>query len=329
MPEILYLDAAKPKHPMGPLEALSIAGNRIWRLWHVLFLYYFCNVAAAVILIAPIAALLMSRLGHSLENDRLFTHFDISFLVETFRTGTVLPAMLTPLFLIGGAIYMVMSTFLTGGAIGIMFYRERSFFAECARYFPRLFRLMLWSLPAYGLVVLFNGMMTKALTKLAEDSMQSHTWVMFLWARVAVVLLLVGLVNMVFDWAKILVIGEQRRTSFWAAVDGLRFVLYSPVTTIGIFVLGQMLGIAFLLAYHGLSEVTPDNTFVMVLLMFALRQAYTLARFWLRLLVWDADVLYYQALVPEVEPEPIMPEPYASFSSTIVAPVPPSEGAPG
>ena len=172
--------------------------------------------------------------------------------------------------------------------MGVILQPKRSFFGESARYFPRLFRLMLWSAPCYGSVLVINNLLARMAGHFNESSMQARPWIILSWLQLGLILFLLGMVNLVFDWAKMLMIAEQRRGAFWAAIDGIRFVRYSPATTIGVFFLGQLFSLVFLLIYHGLSEVTPQASAGSLLVLFLLRQAYMLARFWVRLLVWDA-----------------------------------------
>ena len=81
--------------------------RRLWRIW---LLLYFCNLAAAVILVAPIAAVFASRLNHSLLSDRMLANADISWFIETLRSPTLAPELLSPVFLSIAGVYLLMST---------------------------------------------------------------------------------------------------------------------------------------------------------------------------------------------------------------------------
>jgi hypothetical protein len=70
-------------------------------------------------------------------------------------------------------------------------------------------------------------------------------------------------------------------------------------------------GIVLFGLYHGLSELIGQQSMIAVVVVFFLRQAYMLVRTWMRLWVWASETRVY------------------CFSSTTVAPAPPSFAAAG
>jgi hypothetical protein len=272
--------------------------------WPILVFYYLCNVVAAALTIAPAASFIYRRLGHSLESDRELLNLDPAWIAESFRAVREAGWTLVAGTVLIGILYLLWSTFINGGAIAALVRPKDSYFAASARYFPRFFRLLLWSVPVYALVFALSGAMRTGIRKLAEDSMEQHSWVMLGWLRMLIFLALLGCVNMLVDYARIIMVAEQRTGSFRSLLDAVRLVKWRPRTAFGIFFTCQALGVLFLLAYHGLTEITAQTTKAGILLVFVVRQVYTLSRFWVRLLTWSSEVGFYQWLIPEpVEPE--------------------------
>jgi hypothetical protein len=293
---------------MSPFQALSAAGRQVLRQRILLALFYVCNLVLSALLIVPVSAAMMTFLGHSLESSRELANFDPAWLLESLRKADFIPLNIAPAFFLAlASIYLLTSTFLAGGAISVYLRPADTFFGSCARYFIRFVRLALLSAPVYGIVIALNMGAASAISRFAEDSMEAHQWVILGWARAVVVLLLLLFVNMIFDYSKIVLVSGERRSAFMSAIHGIRFVRGHFGACSAIFHAGQFLGLLFLLAYHGLTELTGQNSAVMVALVFFLRQAYILARYWTRLFVWSAGIKYYQALgLRPVEPSGTM-----------------------
>ncbi len=281
---------------MGVFEALRSAAQEALKRWPIVVVYYLCNLAAAVVVVAPALMFISSVLGHSLESERLFSNFDVSWAAETIRNGGT-PAgwTMASVAAITALLYLPLNTFLAGGAIALAIDGRQSFFGSGARYLPRFLRLLLCSLPCYGLLFLLNSALASLISKAGENSMQEYPWVILGWARVVLIVALFWLLNTTFDYAKVILIAEERFGALTAAFDAARLLWLQP-QGVAIFFAGQIIGILFLLIYHGLSEASPQTSLLMVGVVFLVRQLYTLTRFWVRLWVWNAETLYYVSL---------------------------------
>ncbi len=259
----------------------------------VLLVYYACNLVAAAIVIAPVALILTTLLGHSLESGRLFTNFDPEWLIETGLQFNFTPAAgLLPIALSVAFLYLLANTFLAGGAIALLHRRGESFFASCARYFPRFFRIFLISILFYGVAfAIVRGLMT-AESRWSEQSMREAPEDMMQWGIHALMLLLFFGVNMIFDYAKIVCVVEDRKAlkSTWRA---LGFAVRNFRSAYGLFLFTAACGLAFLAAYHGLSGWIGQDSRVAVIAVFLIRQLYVLARFWIRLWTWGSELALY------------------------------------
>ncbi len=264
--------------------------------WPVLVVFYLANLAAAALAAGPLIALIASTLGHSLESERLFEQFDLSWIPEMMRTaGAPAGSTLGAVAALTGVLYLVASTFLSGGAIAVLLHPGQSSFASCARYFPRFARLLVWTLPCYAIVFAVYGGMGKAIAKFAENSMQAHVWIELGWLRMAIGLVLLLLVNGVADYAKIILVEEGRSGAFAALLDAFRFAIRVRSAML-VMLAVQALGGVLLLVYHGISEITPQTSLAGVFLLALIRQVYVAARLWLRLAGWSAGARFYETI---------------------------------
>jgi hypothetical protein len=287
--------------------ALKEGARQVLRLRKLVVFFYVINLVAAAVAVAPAVALMHSRLAHSLESDRLFTNLDPAWVIETlaqYQWWPVAGAGITAASV--AMLFFLLNTFLAGGALAMFHNEDEPFFSSCARYFWRLFRLMLLSLVCYAVVMAINGGTVAALNRLKESSMQAAPFVVAGWIRMAIVFFLFSTVNMIVDYARSIVVVDARRSAFGALVNAFRFVAAHPGRTLAVYWTTVAVGLLFLLAYHLLSETAGQASLAMIALVFGFRQAYVLARMWLRLWTWSSELHVY------------------TFNSTIVAPEPPS-----
>ena len=136
--------------------------------------------------------------------------------------------------------------------------------------------------------------------------MIASPWIILGWVRLLIVVFLIGVVNMIFDYGKIVCVVEDRRSAFRAAIAAAGFVARHFGRTLAVYWICAGFGLLFLLAYHGITEAAGQGTRSTILLVLVLRQAFMLVRMWLRLWTWSSELRVY------------------TFNSTIVAPEPPS-----
>jgi hypothetical protein len=102
------------------------------------------------------------------------------------------------------------------------------------------------------------------------------------------VLVLAG-ANIVFDYAKVRTVVEERRSIFIAIGAAWRFIRKHPVVAIGVYVIDVLL---FALALGVYAMVAPPGggIGVMAWAAFAIGQAYILGRLAVRLVFWASEL---------------------------------------
>jgi hypothetical protein len=281
----------------APAAVVRGAGA-VWRAWRVWLLVWALTLAFAVLLVAPVAALLYARLDHSLYAARLFDNFELQWLAE-FRNETGnWPALAAAPFvaLVSGA-YLLLTTFLTGGVLTVLAGRD-AFWPGCARNFGRLARLLLLSLVWYAIVYVVFYELGTAGHWLWGRGMAERPVVIFNWLRAGVTALLFLFVNMVFDYAKIHLVAEDGRRAAPAARDSLRFVALHPAATIATYALVTALGAALVAAWWLLPGALPRSTLAWLVLVFGIQQAFVAGRIAVRLLYLAAQLEIWRRFAP-------------------------------
>lgn len=260
----------------------------------MLLVYYGVNLLAAAVIVAPVAVTLSTVLSQSLESERLFGNLDVDWIMETLLEFHTAPAVnLLAGAVLVGILYLLVNTFLAGGAIAAFVRPGESFFASCARYFPRFLRIFLISLLFYGVAFGIVRGLSAARSSLFEHSMRAGPEDIATWCIQLIGLLLLFAVNMTFDYAKIICVLEDRK-ALKSTLRGVRFVGRHFGSTYSVFMVTASVGIALLAIYHLLSEWLGQGSVAVVIGLFILRQVYLIARFWVRLWTWASELALFR-----------------------------------
>jgi hypothetical protein len=288
---------------MSPIHAIAQgirAVNRTKRMWLV---YWLATTIFALVCALPVWMLVSSALGHSLWADRLMNEFDPQFAMElaSATPAALLPAM-APAALVLAAAFVLLGTFLAGGAIAVFTSEDRAyspgvFWSGCGKNFARLFRLWLISLLFYTAVLFANNWLAKAGQAIWGEGMEEHPLVFYARFRMVLILLLFFLVSMIFDYAKIRLVARDSRKTWRAAFGSVALVLRNFRRTAGTFACVLVLGVA-LLGVYTLLRGAAGNWVVQSIV---LAQAYVVSRIWIKLLFYASQTEMYLSISPQPE----------------------------
>ena len=247
------------------------------RLWALNFLF-------SLMAVAPLAFLIHGHLAHSFSGQRLLQKLDILWLGDfIYRYMDAAPAF-TGLALLAAILYLLMSVFLNGGVIGCLNRLEArttlaDFFHDCGLYFWRFFRLFLLSIPVYLLVMgVFFRMLIAALRIFERRATTEWPALIFSNARILILVLLLGLVSMFFDYVKIGMVTGARKKVLKEAWRALTFVGRRFAKAWGLYLLSGLVFVMLTLIYLEIARVLPKNLPLLVLLFFLWQQLYILGR---------------------------------------------------
>jgi hypothetical protein len=233
-------------------------------------------------------------------------------------------------FLWLGAVYLVLWLFLAGGVLD-RYARDRptrsyEFFTACGVYFVRFLRLApivaltYYVLFAYGHPLLFGGVY-ETVTRDVTLERTAMFWRMGLYAVFGALLLLV---NMIFDYAKVRAVVEDRRSMIGAITAGLRFVRSHFSAVALLYLMNGSLFVALLLIY---AVVAPGAgaAGAGLWLGFVVSQLYLFARLWVRLLFLASEVALFQGRLAHAGyiASAVVRRPEPPIVETIVGPLTP------
>ncbi|MBN1542966.1 hypothetical protein JW992_12540 [candidate division KSB1 bacterium] len=199
-----------------------------------------------------------------------------------------------------GLLYLVVSSFLNGGVIGLYADEKRTFstsrfFSFAGFYFHHFIAITMTAMliysalyfllfPAlYGLVETWTG---------SWSSFRAVWWMNF--AAFFVILGLVLLINMVMDYAKIVLVVEKQESAWMAIYKAVRFILAHPGGSLGLYLLLSGMAFALSAGFAALITWLHPKQVLVFLIVFTLQQVFITAKIYMRLNFYAAQHQYYR-----------------------------------
>jgi hypothetical protein len=291
----------------GPVDAFVDGLMRVKRApWLVVGLWL-STLALALPLSLALHSLIGDHLGASMAAESAATGLNYDwwneFLAQTSGVGkTFVPAILgfaavlknlsgvadasgppSPVMWVVLA-QLAVATFLLGGILDRLA-RDRAigaagFFGACGVYVFRFLRLAVIAGVVYAaLFVTVHGWLFDGLyPRLLEDLTVERTAFFYRAGLYTVFGVLVAAANLVFDYAKVRAVVEDRRSMIGALTAGLRFVRRNLGATVGLYFLNSLAFLAVLLLYYLAAPGAAADT-----LAFAIGQLFIVLKVIIRL----------------------------------------------
>jgi hypothetical protein len=205
-----------------------------------------------------------------------------------------------PLVIVGAAgTYIVLWLFVAGGIID-RYARDRAtgvhgFFSASGVFFFRFFRLGLVMLAVYGLLFgyLHPWLFDRVYPRLTREINVEPT-ALFIRAGLYLIFgLALGACNLVFDYAKVRAVVEDRRSALGALTSGLRFVRRNAGAAATLYLLDMGLFAVTLAAYAAVAPGAGGLGWTMWA-GFAIAQLYIAARLGVKLVFWASETALFQ-----------------------------------
>lgn len=220
-------------------------------------------------------------------------------------------------------VFVLLQVFLAGGIIDRIA-RDRTlgshgFFAACGATFFRLLRLGVIAVAIYKLLFLFlHPAIDAARQAWTRDfTVERQAFAVYAVATVGFILV-VAAVNVVFDFAKIRLVVEDRRSAIGALAAGLRFVARQPAAAAGLYAINALVFVAILAVYAIAAPSAAVSGLALAWTLIA-SQLFILARLWARLVFVASETALFQSRLAHARyvarPIPARPVPAAVETS--------------
>jgi hypothetical protein len=296
------------------------------RASHMIFFLFLLNLLLSMILAVPMYHILKDSFGQGETAEKMAEGFDYLWweqfryrsqgIAKTFSPSIIgkgalldncdyllnmnvfkLPSVILTLIFI----YILFRTFLAGGILRIYNsshekFRIKNFFSGAGTYYLRFILLMLISWVFFYLIgIILNRKFTSILNRVSSRSYSEIPSFYLDLLFSAIVLILFLFIQMVFDYARIDVVRKERRNVIKSIWKSVFFVFRHPVSTLGLFYLLFLAGVAWAIAYSLVAEVLPDFNFLGVVTGFMAQEIFILGVIWIRCWLYAGEMALYRS----------------------------------
>ena len=278
-------------------SAISLGLKDVYKSKKLVLVFFLIQFLFAYFMTKPISQLLTKAFSTSTLSDVVLNRFDLRYFSTMFREfgqGVNLFGFIMPLIIL----YLLISIFLTAGAYWFFYTKSEfhlsEYFVKCGNYFGRFLKLFLFSGLFYLICLIIFSLVGGIFDFLTKDTITEVWPVILFFVNIGITVILIAMVLMVFDYAKILLIDESATGIVSAVFEAFKFFMMNFFKTIGIFLIYIILGVVLFAVFNSLESLIVTNTFIMIALYFILTQTYVFLRQYLRLALYDTLIVYYQ-----------------------------------
>lgn len=302
---------------MLPLIAYWSGLGRAWRRKRMLALYWFFHTLCAAAAALPLMAAAVPQLGRSRLGDELMRQFDLAWLAEiSSEAGAAAPPAVAAM-VAASAVLLLGAVFLASGAVPLLAeegasYSPEAFWGGAGRNFWPFLRLSLYSCIPYGAAFAIAGLLRRGAHALWGEGLEARPLVLADYARLALLIVLFGLISTAMDFAKVRLALSGCRQSLRGCFASLRLVWRNPGVVFWLWACFAATGAALAWAYVEMAVRLEAGGAAVLALLVLLQQAYVLARIVLRFAAWGAAAELDPVLrpLPAAEPAPALAEDY-------------------
>jgi hypothetical protein len=215
------------------------------------------------------------------------------------------------------AAWLVLWSFLAGGIVD-RFARARrtrahGFFAACGIHFWRLLRLGIVAVLVYGFLFRYvhSWIFARGYAWLTHDfTVERTAFVIRVFGYVVFGVLVIAC-NIVFDYARVRIVVEDRHSALGAILAGARFVRRHVGRVAALYALNAA-AFLLLIAIYALVAPGAPRAGLSMWLVFGLGELYILARHYLKLLFYASETVFFQGALAHAgytaSPVPVWPD---------------------
>ena len=205
-----------------------------------------------------------------------------------------------PIVLTTGFLYIILHIFLAGGILSI-FNKEiprfsmKGFFKGAGIYFSRFLLLMLVSWLFFLAIGIFlKRGLDSILDNVSRNSISEVTPFYLGLLFSAIIYFFLLFVQMVFDYARLKIVMEERRNILKVTWEAFGFVFRHLGSTLGLFYLIFIGSAAASVIYIFIKELIPQSAFLGVLAAFVFQQMFIFAVIWIRCWLYTSQMQLYR-----------------------------------
>ncbi|HPG39859.1 MAG TPA: hypothetical protein PLP19_11675 [bacterium] len=315
---------------MNIFKAISNGITLVITNYKMALIVYLVNILLAILIAIPVYSTLKDNLSDRGVRDVMEQNFDyewwssFNFKAEGLEK-TIRPALSSgfallfdnfELFLTGkftgfgtviffwGLAMVFISAFFNGGVIGLYADEKRTFsvsrfFSLSGFYFHHFFALALTMLLV---VFVFYKTLHPLILNLADQSAggtAGNAWPVYILAYLLLIFI-IFFIKIVFDYAKIILVLENKNSSWLCIWLAVKFVVRHLFKTFGLYLLLSVIGLCLVLCFGFLLDVVNASSLFILLTVILLQQLFIFIKIGLRFSFYASQLELYRQRSVEV-----------------------------
>jgi len=259
------------------------------------------NLLFALSAVLPLYAFVQSNFGHSLVTDNMLEKFSLYWLSDiVLMLKDYQPLVWWPM-IIAGLLFLLLQIYFNGAVLGSLnsWLEEDSlsgFFGSGGRFFGKFFRLFLLTLPLYLIALLVLPALIDIIFSAYVDNAVNEWpgyYVFFL--KIFFMVIVFTWVNMLADYAKIVLVQDEKIGVFKALSEAARFLIKRFFVAWGLYWLLVVFFLLISVIYMETENLIRADSVLLILGVFILQQLYILSRFWVKVQFYSDQMEFYLA----------------------------------
>jgi hypothetical protein len=251
--------------------------------------------------------MLKDSLTRNFWSERLVQSFDFQWFIEfEYKFHNTLKNV--PIFLIlVGIIFVLIQAFLAGGILEVLNSKSTKnlfidFFYGCVRYFVRFLKVFLISIVCYAGLYYLNLIYIRYVDILTYNTESQLVVIIATTARYLLIAVLFGILNIIFDYVRIRIVVHQSYNTFEDIWLTFKFLIKNFIKVFSLFWFIAIVGLIIFLCYFFIDNIYNPTTFILIFIMFLIRQIYITGKIWVKLLFYSCQLELYREITAQVIP---------------------------
>jgi hypothetical protein len=204
-----------------------------------------------------------------------------------------------PMLVATGLVFVLLWLLVRGGVLeaireGAPRPRLSTVVSDGLGFFPRMLKLTLLTGTLYYLIFRLVRWVFPEIHRMTADITTERQVLLYNLAAAGLIVLLITILRLVSDYAKVSMVVERRQSAVLAAFAGLRFVLGNPFQVLGIAVLYGVVMALLFLVYSVVAPGAGDSTPLAILLALGLGQIFLVAKLALRIAFLGSEMALFE-----------------------------------
>ncbi|PJA98484.1 MAG: hypothetical protein CO128_07075 [Ignavibacteriales bacterium CG_4_9_14_3_um_filter_30_11] len=260
----------------------------------ILSMLYVLTLIFALAVAIPFKDTISTNIGSSLAAIKLLKDFDYTTYSNFMHLfGDTIKPLYRTAFLLG-IIYMLFFVFFSGGILSSIKNNTNSlsqFWADSWTYFPRFFRLFLYSFLVMVIITILVFFPIAGIIAAVSNSTKSEeTYFYIISSGIIIYLFLISIIVLVSDYSKIMLISDNAFRPFRTMLRSVSYIFKHFFSIYGMNLLFIITGLALFVLYFIITDKVGMVSGFTIFIIFLIQQLFITCRLFLKISIYGGEV---------------------------------------